>query len=69
MLLITSAAITPGTQPIKVKIKTIRNDPQPLSTTASGGKIMQSKTRQIDIPFQFYELIIQQNYNFNLFFK
>jgi hypothetical protein len=30
---------------------------------------MQSKTRQIDIPFQFYELIIQQNYNFNLFFK
>ncbi len=49
MLFITSAAITPGTQPIKVKIKTIRNDPQPLSTTASGGKIMQSKTRQKDI--------------------
>ncbi|VXB20876.1 conserved hypothetical protein [Maribacter litoralis] len=41
----TSAAITPGTQPQKVKSKTIRNDPQPLPKTAKGGKNMASNTR------------------------
>jgi hypothetical protein len=44
LLLIISAAITPGIQPKQVKIKTIISDPQPLSTTAKGGKIMQSNT-------------------------
>ena len=44
---ITRAAITPGTQPHKVKIKTITNDPHPRSTTAKGGKIIDNKTRQI----------------------
>lgn len=44
---ITSAAITPGTQPRKVKRRTIRKDPQPLSITANGGKIMDRITRQI----------------------
>lgn len=32
--------MTPGIQPRKVKIKIIRNEPQPLSTTAKGGKII-----------------------------
>ncbi len=41
-----SAAITPGTQPQSVKIQTMIKEPQPLSTTASGGKIIESKTRQ-----------------------
>lgn len=41
---IIKAAITPGTQPQKVKSKTIKTEPQPLSTTASGGKIIASKT-------------------------
>jgi hypothetical protein len=44
LLLIIKAAITPGIHPKQVNIKTIINDPQPLSITASGGKIMQSKT-------------------------
>ena len=44
---ITRAAITPGTQPHKVKIKTITSDPHPRSTTAKGGKIIDNKTRQI----------------------
>lgn len=40
------AAITPGTQPINVRIVVIRMEPQPLSMTASGGKITHNKTRQ-----------------------
>ena len=42
----TSAAITPGTQPHKVRISTIRIEPQPWSKTARGGKSMDNKTRQ-----------------------
>tara|TARA_Y100001934_G_C12155897_1_gene679570 strand:+ start:337 stop:510 length:174 start_codon:yes stop_codon:yes gene_type:complete len=45
-LRITKAAITPGTHPQKNKIKVIRKDPQPLSTTAKGGKIIAKITRQ-----------------------
>ena len=43
---ITKAAITPGTQPHRVKIKTIETEPQPLSKTEKGGKIIDSKTLQ-----------------------
>ncbi len=43
----TSAAITPGTQPQKVKSRTIRKEPQPLPITAKGGKMMANKTRII----------------------
>ena len=43
---ITKAAITPGTQPHRVKIKTIKTEPQPLSKTEKGGKIIDSKTLQ-----------------------
>jgi len=46
LLLIINAAITPGTQPIKVSRVTITIDPHPLSITASGGKIMHNNTRQ-----------------------
>ena len=42
----TNAAMTPGTQPQKVKSRTIRNDPQPFPMTASGGKMIASKTRK-----------------------
>jgi len=42
----TRAAITPGTQPQKVKSRTIKKDPQPLPITDKGGKIMASKTLQ-----------------------
>jgi hypothetical protein len=38
------AAITPGIQPTQVKIKTISIDPQPLSNTANGGKIIHNNT-------------------------
>jgi hypothetical protein len=40
------AEITSGTQPKVVRIKTMSIDPQPLSRTASGGKMIDSKTRQ-----------------------
>lgn len=43
----TSAAITPGTQPIKVNINVIVMLPQPLSYTAKGGNKMLNNTRQI----------------------
>jgi len=46
LLRITRAAITPGTQPQKVKRSTIRKDPQPLPITDKGGKIIASKTLQ-----------------------
>ena len=42
----TSAAITPGTQPQKVKSRTIKNEPQPFPITDKGGKIMANKTLQ-----------------------
>jgi len=35
----TKAAITPGIQPIKVSINTIKTEPQPLSYTAKGGNM------------------------------
>ncbi len=46
LLFMINAPITPGTQAHKVRRKTISTDPQPLSTTASGGKMMQSSTRR-----------------------
>jgi len=41
---ITKAAITPGTQPQKVKSSTIKKEPQPLPITERGGKIIANKT-------------------------
>jgi hypothetical protein len=55
----TSAAMTPGTQPMMVKIVVIKIEPQPLSSTASGGKIMHKTTRQqlINSLLEIYSLI------------
>lgn len=39
--------MTPGTHPQKVRIKTTKKLPQPLSTTASGGKKTARRTRII----------------------
>jgi hypothetical protein len=52
--MITSAAITPGTQPQIVRIKTIMMEPQPLSMTASGGNKMDRRTLQILMRFDFF---------------
>ena len=43
---IISAAMTPGIQPQIHSIKTIKIDPQPLSKTANGGKIIERRTLQ-----------------------
>ncbi len=43
------APITPGTHAQRVRRKTMRIDPHPLSITASGGKIMHRRTRQMDM--------------------
>jgi len=40
------AAITPGTHPKKVRIRTIKIDPHPLSKTARGGNKIDKSTRQ-----------------------
>jgi hypothetical protein len=53
LLRMMSAAITPGIQPARVSIKTIRIEPHPSSRTARGGKIMASKTRRKDISILF----------------
>lgn len=39
-----SAAMTPGTQPMRVSRNTINTDPQPRSITAKGGKIIANST-------------------------
>jgi hypothetical protein len=43
---IISAARTPGIQPNRVRINTIKIEPQPLSYTANGGNKMDNTTRQ-----------------------
>jgi len=43
------AAITPGTQPMIVRMSTIKIEPQPLSKTAKGGRIIASITLQSDM--------------------
>ncbi len=44
---ITSAAITPGTQPQSHNKKTMNIEPHPLSNTDKGGKNIASKTLQM----------------------
>jgi hypothetical protein len=41
-----SAAITPGIHPHIVKIRTIKIDPHPLSSTAKGGNKIERRTLQ-----------------------
>ncbi len=43
------AAMTPGTQPMQVRRKTMSIDPQPRSNTAKGGKIMARMTWRQDM--------------------
>lgn len=53
MLRIKKAAIMPGNQPKGVNNNTIKNEPKPLSATARGGKMIASKTLNIDIVVKF----------------
>ena len=46
----------PGTQPQRVRTKTMSIDPQPRSITASGGKIMERITWRQDI-FSLFHFI------------
>ena len=56
----TKAAITPGIQPAQVSNRTMRMEPQPLSYTARGGKIIDKITLQSDmILFSFLVLILK----------
>ena len=52
-----SAAITPGIHPKQVRISTIRIEPQPLSKTAKGGKMIDKSTLQSDIYSLFKRFI------------
>lgn len=47
--MIIKAAITPGIHPKKVRIRTIKNEPQPLSITDKGGNIIAKITLNNDI--------------------
>ena len=61
---ITSAAITPGIHPHSHKINTIAIEPQPLSKTDKGGKIIASKTRHMFIfIFLIDDISISSSYN------
>jgi len=44
-----NAASTPSILPANVRIKTITTDPQPLSITDNGGKMMAKITRKMDM--------------------
>ena len=56
---ITNAAITPGTQPQSHNRNVIKIEPQPLSKTAKGGKIIAKITLQIlIISFNDFDVII-----------
>ena len=50
------AAIAPGTQPQSVRAATIKIEPHPWSSTASGGNNRQSKTRPRLIGFPLFRL-------------
>jgi hypothetical protein len=60
----TSAAMTPGTQPHSHSKNVIKIDPHPLSNTAKGGQIMDSKTRQILITL-FFDLGVTIGHGFS----
>ncbi len=47
--------MTPGTQAHKVRIKTIKIEPQPLSITASGGQIIDTNTLKKPITYFVYK--------------
>lgn len=65
---IISAAITPGIHPNRVRMKTIRNEPQPLSITARGGNMMAKITRNTDIRcFVFRLLLANREHSICLF--
>lgn len=66
---ITKAAITPGTHPQIHKIKTIRTEPQPLSKTDSGGKIIANNTRQKPIKKDLIDLILHKSLNSSKSYK
>jgi hypothetical protein len=55
---ITSAAITPGTQPQSHNKNTMKIDPQPLSSTDKGGKKIANNTRQILMLMFFADVFI-----------
>lgn len=57
---ITKAAITPGTHPQQVNKNTIKIEPQPLSRTAKGGKIIHKIRLKQDI------VIIFSKYTLNI---
>ncbi len=64
-----NAAITPGTHPAKVRIKTMMIEPQPLSRTAKGGNNIDKSTRQklIYIRLFYYAKIDKIFYTANTF--
>jgi hypothetical protein len=51
----TSAAMTPGTQPQKVKSRTIKKEPQPFPITDKGGKTIARITLKILIDLGFFD--------------
>lgn len=52
--------MTPGIHPHNVKIKTIKIEPQPLSRTEKGGKIIDNKTLQKLKLFLFKQIYLNE---------
>lgn len=55
--------MTPGIQPMQVRIKTMRIDPQPRSNTANGGKMMDSITLNTDMMFGVFSCSLRRYKN------
>ena len=49
----TKAAMTPGIQPARVRMNTMTTEPQPWSSTAKGGEMMERRTLNNDILFSY----------------
>ena len=58
-----SAAITPGIHPANVRMNTISTEPQPLSTTARGGNMIDKITLNKDIDSFFKVFSLLHAYN------
>ena len=57
-LMMISAAITPGIHPANVRMNTISTEPQPLSTTARGGNMIDKITLNKDMNLSFMILCL-----------
>lgn len=66
LLRITRAAITPGTHPQMVRMRTMSIEPHPRSNTANGGKIIDSNTLISDIAVVYINVSVIKKHRYRV---